>query len=110
MDDGSSKTVQRFQETLPNGVTYLTNSYGPDGEADNTDVYTVPAGNYFMMGDNRDNSSDSRFPMEIGVGYVPAEDLEGPARIVLLSWKPGASIFKPWTWLNLRTSRFFHPL
>jgi signal peptidase I len=59
------------------------------------------------MGDNRDNSADSRLPPEIGVGLVPEENLVGRARLVLLSWSPGASIFKPWTWvLNLRPSRF----
>jgi len=106
-----TRTVERFQETLPNGVTYLTNSYGDDQDVDNTGVYVVPEGHYFMMGDNRDNSLDSRFPEEVGVGYVPFENLEGPAQIVLLSWNPGASIFKPWTWvMNLRPSRFFHLL
>lgn len=111
MGYGVLRPVQRFQETLPNGVTYLTNSYGPDGDVDNTGVYVVPEGHYFMMGDNRDNSLDSRFPLEVGVGFVPAENLEGPAQIVLLSWTPGASIFKPWTWvMNARPSRFFHML
>jgi signal peptidase I len=107
MGYGVMKAVQRFQETLPNGKTFLTNSFGPDGDVDNTGVYLVPQGEYFMMGDNRDNSLDSRFPAEVGVGYVPAEDLEGPAELVLMSWKPGASIFKPWTWFNLRPERFF---
>jgi signal peptidase I len=110
MGDGDIRTVHRFQETLPNGVTFVTNSYGDSGDVDNTDVYVVPEGHYFMMGDNRDNSLDSRFPEAVGVGFVPAEDLEGPARFVLLSWKPGASIVKPWTWLNLRFDRFIHLL
>ena len=110
MGGGVIRPVQRYQETLPNGVSYLVNSYGDDGEVDNTGVYVVPEGHYFMMGDNRDNSLDSRFPEEVGVGFVPAEDLEGPAQAVLLSWKPGASLFKPWTWVNLRPSRFFHGL
>ena len=68
---GLSHAVLRFRETLPNGRSYLVNSYGPDGEADNTDVYLVPAGEYFMLGDNRDNSADSRFPEALGGGYVP---------------------------------------
>jgi signal peptidase I len=111
MGYGVSRPVKRYQETLPNGVTYLTNSYGDDGDVDNTNVFVVPEGHYFMMGDNRDNSLDSRFPMEVGVGFVPFENLEGPAQIVLLSWTPGASLFKPWTWvMNARPSRFFHML
>jgi len=108
---GSSHPVDRFRETMPNGKTYVTNSYGPDGDADNTGVYVVPAKSYFFMGDNRDNSADSRFPESVGVGYVPEENLVGRASFVLLSWNEKASIFKPWTWfLDLRPSRFFHGL
>jgi len=109
---GFMHDVYRYQETLPGGKTYMTNDFGPDGDLDNTDVYVVPEGHYFMMGDNRDNSSDSRVSPEAGgVGYVPAENLEGKARIILLSWSKGASIFKPWTWvLNLQPHRFFNAL
>jgi signal peptidase I len=134
MGYGMIKPVLRYTETLPSGRKFLTNSYGPDGEADNTNVYVVPPHCYFMMGDNRDNSLDSRFDPGLdptspaakacgwdsstgissgnpGVGFVPAENLEGRAQIVLLSWKAGASLFKPWTWvLNARPSRFFHLL
>jgi signal peptidase I len=131
MGAGEIRPVLRFQETLPNGRSFLTNSYGPDGDADNTSVYVVPPHCYFMMGDNRDDSADSRFvpnmPMSAtgpatcawddsvdanvqgaeGVGFVPEQDLVGKAQIVLLSWKPGASLFKPWTWfMNARPSRF----
>jgi signal peptidase I len=110
MGYGVQRPVARFKETLPDGHRYVTNSYGPDGDVDNTGVFVVPQGQYFMMGDNRDNSLDSRFPEEVGVGYVPAEDLEGRARFVLLSWKPGAALYKPWTWFNLRLDRFFKPI
>jgi len=109
--EGYVRDVARFRETLPNGKSYVTNDFGTGGQLDNTDVYLVPAGHYFMMGDNRDNSEDSRVPSEAGgVGYLPAENLVGPAKIVLISWNKGASIFKPWTWLNLNVSRFLRPL
>ncbi|WP_309606214.1 signal peptidase I [Phenylobacterium sp.] len=105
--DGQIASVTRYRETLPGGKTYLTNDFGPDGPLDNTDVFVVPEHHYFMMGDNRDNSSDSRDP-DGGVGFVPAENLEGKAQIILLSWSKGASIFKPWTWvMNIQPGRFF---
>ena len=92
--------------------SYLTYQVDPTQPAENTDVYVVPEGHYFFMGDNRDNSLDSRFPQENdGVGFVPAENLEGKAQIILLSWSKGASLFKPWTWvMDARPSRFFHYL
>ena len=106
---GAQRDVMRYRETLPGGRSYMTDDYGTDGDLDDTPVYVVPEGHYFMMGDNRDNSSDSRVAPEMqGVGYVPAENLVGKAEIILLSWHPGASIFKPWTWvLDARPSRFF---
>lgn len=89
---------------------YDTFDAGPGRPGDDTGVYQVPAGTYFVMGDNRDDSADSRWPIGQGMGYVPAETLIGKARFVLASWKPGASLFKPWTWLNLRSGRFVRPL
>jgi signal peptidase I len=131
-DRGRPEQAEILRETNPEGRQYLIQSHGPDEPADNTGVYVVPPHCYFMMGDNRDNSADSRFdpglPPEdprlggcgwdsrldaalqynIGVGFVPEENLVGRARLVLISWSQGASIFKPWTWItHIRPSRFF---
>ena len=105
---GFTRRVERFQETLPGGRSYVTYDFGSDGDSDNTEVFVTPQGHYFFMGDNRDNSLDSRAPKEIGVGYVPAENLEGRVDRIMLSWNQGASLFKPQTWvLNLRPNRTF---
>jgi signal peptidase I len=111
--DGNTPTVTRYRETLPNGRSYITYDKTTDGIFDNTQVFVVPEGNYFMMGDNRDNSSDSRADpiYQSGVGFVPAENLVGRGRIVLLSFKDHTRIYKPWTWFTgLRLDRLAVPI
>jgi len=82
-EDGRTVRTKRWRETLPNGVSHETLDQVENGHYDNTPVFQVPAGRYFMMGDNRDNSSDSRVPE--GVGYVPFENLIGRVAIIFLS-------------------------
>ena len=103
-----ARSVTQLRETLPGGRTFMTQDFGPGGELDDTPLYEVPSGHYFMMGDNRDNSIDSRVEMSAGVGMVPAENLVGKAEIIMFSWTPGASLFNPVSWFaNVRFSRFF---
>jgi signal peptidase I len=101
--------VIKARETLPGGKTFTIQDYGPGNQADDTPVFEVPEGHYFMMGDNRDNSVDSRYGLtEDGVGLVPAENLIGKAEIILFSWKPGASLWNPVSWFSkVQPSRFF---
>ncbi|MGH7018957.1 MAG: signal peptidase I [Brevundimonas sp.] len=102
------RPVTQVRETLPNGKSFMTQDFGPGGDLDDTPVYEVPSGHFFMMGDNRDNSIDSRVEMSAGVGMVPAENLVGKAEIIMFSWSPGASLLNPVSWFaNLRPSRFF---
>jgi len=96
---GRNSHIRQFRETLPNGVSYVVHDLYDNGPADNTGVFVVPPGHYFMMGDNRDNSTDSRFAREMGgVGYVPWENLVGRATIIFFSHKPEASVWQPWMW------------
>ncbi|MEX0351382.1 MAG: signal peptidase I [Paracoccaceae bacterium] len=100
---GGTCIKSRYIETLPNGVSYTILNIGNQA-SDNTGVYTVPEGHYFFMGDNRDNSSDSRLPQSAGgVGFVPFENLIGRADRVMFS-SAGRSMLFFWTW---RGDRFF---
>ena len=108
--DAPERQVLQVREPKPDGGSYLTYDGGSGQPGDDTGVYIVPQGQYFMMGDNRDNSLDSRWPGDVGVGLLPAENIVGKAKIVVASWKPGASLFKPWTWFNLQAGRFFKPV
>jgi signal peptidase I len=109
--DAPDRTVLQIGERTPNGRVYVTYDGGPGQPGDDTGDYVVPADQYFVMGDNRDNSLDSRFsPASGGVGLLPAENLVGQAKIVLVSWKEGASLLKPWTWLDLQWDRLLKPI
>ena len=93
----------RAIETLPNGVSHAVLNIGAQA-SDRTGVYTVPEGNYFFMGDNRDNSADSRLAQTAGgVGFVPFENLIGRADRIVFS-SSGRSMLFFWTW---RSDRFF---
>ncbi|MEO8529727.1 MAG: signal peptidase I [Deltaproteobacteria bacterium] len=103
---GETCTKERATETLPNGVAHDVLNVSMT-QQDNTSVYTVPVGEYFFMGDNRDNSTDSRFPQSAGgVGFVPYENIIGRADRVVFS-SAGTSLLFIWTW---RTDRFFHKI
>jgi signal peptidase I len=120
VDQDTGYVYKQVLETLPNGVShkildcaYFAGSRDcqPSG-ADNAGPFVVPAGNYFAMGDNRDNSADSRFPTEIGVGFLPAENLVGRADILFFSTcgqDCDAPLWKPWNWFGaMRYNRFFN--
>ncbi|MFZ1774176.1 MAG: signal peptidase I [Rhizobiaceae bacterium] len=97
--------VDVYRETLPNGVSYDTLDISQNSLGDNTREFIVPPGHFFAMGDNRDNSSDSRFT----VGFVPAENLVGRANYVFFSIAGGASPLEIWRWPSeIRLDRFFN--
>jgi signal peptidase I len=101
--NGTPCQSDRYVETLPGGVKHDILDIGMY-DHDNTPIFTVPAGQYFFMGDNRDNSLDSRFPVDRGgVGLLPKEYLIGRAEIIAFS-SGGASLFYVWKW---RPDRFF---
>jgi signal peptidase I len=87
----------RFRETLPNGKSYEVLDQGMR-PADDTVVYTVPKGHVFMMGDNRDDSQDSRFQQ--GIGFVPVQNIQGKAVFSFWSTDGSASWLLPWTWFT----------
>ncbi|MDW4500517.1 signal peptidase I [Sulfitobacter sp. D35] len=101
--EGAQCLKTRYVETLPGGVSHTVLDIGTQA-SDNTGVYTVPEGHYFFMGDNRDNSADSRLAQQAqGVGFVPYENLIGRADRIMFS-SAGRSMLFFWTW---RGDRFF---
>jgi signal peptidase I len=92
----NQKPVKRWRETLPNGVSYETLDLQDYGFLDNTPVYTVPVGHFFGMGDNRDNSTDSR--VLSAVGYVPFDNLVGRAQLISISVGFGEPAWHVWSW------------
>jgi signal peptidase I len=105
-EDGVAQRVKQYRETLPNGVSYVTMDLTENGFLDNTQVYTVPPDHYFMMGDNRDNSTDSRVLSQ--VGYVPYENIIGKAQIIFFSLRDGTHAWEIWRWpWDVRWSRMF---
>jgi signal peptidase I len=108
IDDEGGRTVRikRWRETLPEGVSYTTLDMMDNGFYDNTQVYLVPDGHYFMMGDNRDNSTDSRFLNQ--VGYVPLDNMVGKAQIIFFSIHEDERAWAIWRWpWAVRWSRLF---
>jgi signal peptidase I len=98
-DGGVTLRQSQYIEILPNGRRHRIIQISDNGPLDNTDVYVVPAGHYFMMGDNRDNSLDSRVAEDRGgVGYVPAENLVGRAEFLFFSTDGSARIWEFWKW------------
>ncbi|WP_026790292.1 signal peptidase I [Pleomorphomonas oryzae] len=93
---GNDIKAQIWRETLPNGVSYDTLDMGTTA-GDDTREFEVPPGHYFMMGDNRDNSADSRIDGS-GVGYVPFDHLVGKAQVIFFSIDESAKPWMFWTW------------
>ena len=104
IDNGRrTQQVQAFEETLPNGKSYVVHEIGNFDRVDNTPIITVPEGHYFMMGDNRDNSKDSRF---LDISTIPAQNLIGRAEFMFFSTDQSAAFWEVWKWpFAIRYSR-----
>ena len=108
---GDGRGAPSYRETLDNGVSYIViECYGDDGPLDNTSAYQVPAGYYFMMGDNRDQSQDSRVISQ--VGYVPADAIVGKAERLFFSVDGAKTqLWTLWKWpFAIRYGRIFDPV
>jgi signal peptidase I len=112
IDDSSGGPVvaREYTETLPNRKSHEILKETDQGFANNTPVFTVPPGDLFMMGDNRDDSEDSRF-MDGPVGYVPLENVIGPADVIFFSIHLDHPFYEFWEWpFEIRWDRMFHPI
>lgn len=110
-ESGMTLRFPQYIETLPNGRKHrIIEQNGDRGDYDETPVYVVPQGKYFAMGDNRDNSQDSRIPQDRGgVGFVPAENLVGRAEFMFFSTNGGAHLWEVWKWPTaIRYGRLFN--
>ncbi len=108
-DSGRSALAKRYAETLPNGRVHDILKMQDDGMMNNTPEFRVPDGHVFAMGDNRDNSSDSRVMDSSGVGFVPVQNLVGRAEFIFFSIDARAPWWEVWEWpFEIRWSRLLH--
>jgi signal peptidase I len=110
LSNGSVMAFAQYNEQLPGGKAHhIIEQLGDQGPLDNTGIFVVPPGYYFMMGDNRDNSLDSRVPTE--VGFVPFENLIGRAEFLFFSTDGSAGLLEVWKWpFAIRYSRLFQSI
>ena len=108
--DQPGRPVQQVEERQADGRAYITFDGGAGLAGDDRAPQTVPEGQLFVMGDNRDNSLDSRWSPDVGVGLLPVINVIGKAEIVVASWQPGAAIWKPWTWFKIRSGRLMQKI
>ncbi len=108
--NGNLRMTKQYKEILPNGRTYnILEEWGDKGPLDNTGIFQVPTSHYFVMGDNRDNSQDSRVRPE--VGFVPKNNLVGRAEILFFSTNGNARLWEIWNWpIAVRFGRLFQDI